>query len=1056
MDREQFEDFYLLRLPAFSIDRFYQINDALESLYKDESLLYVKKEFGNSIFKEAIFLASKELYVSLNRWLDGEITDGKKQKKLLLSLHKYYTRMCTRCTPYGMFAGCHAGSLLPAESVVIFEQEKYRRMSRFDMSFSVDFAKFLMADDHLKNGKFYPNNTLYKIGDKYKYIEYTPAGKKRHYKMSSITASKYIDLIFRKAQYGATVKELLVAFQEFDFTHQQITIFIESLIESQFLTHELYPSLTGSDFLEHIFKYYEGKGEHQFVIGAFAALRDKLKSNPGLDVYLEADQLIREFTTINAENDTVQTDLFFNCQTNNLNEDALSPLLKSINTLNSYAKPAVPVELGDFKKRLFERYENQEIELFAALDPNTGLGYGLSLNGNVENMPLLNGILIPGAIASPASAPKFTKLIAKKYSEYKNSSDDVIKVTRTDLDGIFTKGGSKPHYHSYYNILGSIIAENTAAIDNKNYKFFPIEMGVPVATRLLGRFSHSDTKLAEKLDRCTDQQDSDYSDVLFAEIVHLPEDRIGNIVIRPVMGHYEIPFLASSHLPLENQIPVSDLLVSIRNDEVILRSKKLDKRIIPRLSSAHNYTKGLSVYRFLCDLQYQNVRMFPRWNWGGLYEEQYLPRVEFENIILSRARWLIKSFKNIKFSSDEQMISYLKTVIVNQSIPRYVSIQQNDNELPIDLESSFGLNHLLQMLQKGSISLQEFLFANDGCYITDEKEHYASEVLLTFKSAPPTVKPGLNPVYTKGIEPKRKFLPGDEWLYVKIYGGYKILDEIISNILKPYCEELLENGDIDKWFFIRYNDPDSHLRIRFHGQAPAFYFPLFLKINEMLTPLMSSGEIQKVVLDTYIREMERYFSFNIEHSESLFFHDSVACCQILEQLDGDQGEFYRWQMAHVSIDKLMDDFGLGDEEKYELTNKLQNSFFNEFNQQKPENTTGLKRSLNDKYRLNATAITEVLSATDNEDLVFLRQFYEIRSHSIQPISSAIRSAVEDHGISKEWYDELLASYIHMALNRLFMAKPRMHEMVVYHGLSKYYDSKLKRKSKLSLTELIKS
>ncbi|HEY0176078.1 MAG TPA: lantibiotic dehydratase C-terminal domain-containing protein [Pedobacter sp.] len=41
--------------------------------------------------------------------------------------------------------------------------------------------------------------------------------------------------------------------------------------------------------------------------------------------------------------------------------------------------------------------------------------------------------------------------------------------------------------------------------------------------------------------------------------------------------------------------------------------------------------------------------------------------------------------------------------------------------------------------------------------------------------------------------------------------------------------------------------------------------------------------------------------------------------------------------------------------------------------------------------------------------------------------------------------KLMPSYLHMFLNRIFIANQRMHELVVYHHMAKYYASVIARK-----------
>jgi len=65
------------------------------------------------------------------------------------------------------------------------------------------------------------------------------------------------------------------------------------------------------------------------------------------------------------------------------------------------------------------------------------------------------------------------------------------------------------------------------------------------------------------------------------------------------------------------------------------------------------------------------------------------------------------------------------------------------------------------------------------------------------------------------MEMVRKFIPGTEWLYLKIYTGVKTSDVLLEEAILPLVTCFLNNNLINKWFFIRYNDPKPHLRIRF-------------------------------------------------------------------------------------------------------------------------------------------------------------------------------------------------------------------------------------------------
>jgi len=63
---------------------------------------------------------------------------------------------------------------------------------------------------------------------------------------------------------------------------------------------------------------------------------------------------------------------------------------------------------------------------------------------------------------------------------------------------------------------------------------------------------------------------------------------------------------------------------------------------------------------------------------------------------------------------------------------------------------------------------------------------------------------------------RKTFIPGSEWVYFKLYTGTKTADMILKNEIYEYVNGLLKNDSINQWFFIRYSDPDFHLRLRLH------------------------------------------------------------------------------------------------------------------------------------------------------------------------------------------------------------------------------------------------
>lgn len=287
---------------------------------------------------------------------------------------------------------------------------------------------------------------------------------------------------------------------------------------------------------------------------------------------------------------------------------------------------------------------------------------------------------------------------------------------------------------------------------------------------------------------------------------------------------------------------------------------------------------------------------------------------------------------------------------------------------------------------------------------------------------------------------QRTFIIGDEWLYYKFYTGPKSTDIILSHMIKPIVEQLLIDGDIDKWFFIRYADPQLHTRVRFHFKNPQGLLKVVQAVNSSAKSFVEQDLIWKVQIDSYQREIERYGVHSMELAETLFFHDSQMTVDMLDLIEGDEGERIRWLFGLRAVDTLLEDFHYTIEAKFDLVTNLRESFGREF---------GLNRALKDqlekKFRVDRTVITDILNHTDDREseMLPLFQLLDRRSRNIKPIAEEI---LKLYGNNKRpdslKLDDLMSSYSHMMINRIFKSKQRLHELVLYDFLHRYYKSEI--------------
>lgn len=89
---------------------------------------------------------------------------------------------------------------------------------------------------------------------------------------------------------------------------------------------------------------------------------------------------------------------------------------------------------------------------------------------------------------------------------------------------------------------------------------------------------------------------------------------------------------------------------------------------------------------------------------------------------------------------------------------------------------------------------------------------------------------------------ERYLIPGSEWLFFKIYTGPKSADTLLAGPLRILVTSLLERAHVDSFFFIRYTDPEYHIRLRFHlPHRETGYGPVMCAACDTLRPLLAEG-----------------------------------------------------------------------------------------------------------------------------------------------------------------------------------------------------------------------
>ena len=1066
--------FFVMRTPLLPFGEFLSWGNDLESasmdhdtekltqsLNRDRAVLRdrLRTLVTQPEIADAIFVASPDLYDYLEQWLADP--ESKRGQRVEGALVRYFSRMCSRATPFGLFASTSLGRIGEQTHLAVADKTSCERHTRLDMDYLFALADELGKDGELRQTLHYrPNSSLYTAAGKIRYVESRVDGRARTYHLVSVENSEYIEATLGRAATGQTIAELAAALVDDEITSDEAEQFISQLIDNQILVSELSVPVTGTEAIHPLIEQLRRSSANPEFVRALEQTRDELAAidAEGLGAKPERYRAIaKQLESLPAKAELprlFQVDMVRPAGEASLSQTVIDELQAGVEVLRSIFARPFESELRRFCQEFTNRYETREVALVEALDDDFGIGYPAGRAAG--NAPLLQGLALPATSEVQSTWRARDAYLLQKLSDALMCGAMEIELEETDLKALSTKE-SLP-LPDAFGVICRVAAESEEAVEQGEFQVLIESSGGPSGATWLGRFCHADAELHQEIINHLQAEESLKPEAIFAEIVHLPEGRIGNILARPVLRAYEIPYLGNSGAARERQLPVTDLMISVQGDRVVLRSARLGKEIIPRLTSAHNWPRESStVFRFLCDLQAQGTMPGVMWNWGALESAPFLPKVVAGRAVLSRAQWVVskKELQRICDSKDAERFNTIQQWRAERRLPRLVVLADGDNTLPIDLENVLSLDSFAHIVKdRDEVKLQELwplpqqLLACAAESSATKPERYAHELIVPFirrndHQILQLVTPQARQHSHQLVAPvQRNFAPGSEWLYAKIYCGAATADQVIREVINPLATEVLARGTADQWFFIRYADPAWHLRVRFHGQPERLREEVGPALQALLSPMIKDGRVWRLQFDTYDREIERYGgAAGIELSEQFFFADSEAAAEIVERIDtSDAGLDERWRLTLCGMDRLLNDLGFDLTAKLGILKSARAGFLAEFNA-----NDALHDQLGERYRRERKNLETLLDPTRSKESVLAPglEVFDRRSMKLKAVAAQLRQA-EQEGLFSLPLAVLAESYLHMTANRLLRSAQRAQEMVIYDLLTRLYSAQSAR------------
>lgn len=1037
------------RIPNLSMSdwfRYLKHADDLKTTAQDSSYLgrrslAAKQYFDRPEVREGIFLASIPFYTRLCNW-DWNPND-KYGAKMLAAFERYLNRMCFRSTPFGTFSTVGYATIKDGGNWERLESgpgsTKVEKSVKLDGKALGALARRLRS----KIGaalKYRLNPSIYRVGTKFRYFDIkADISSAREYEIAEIDHHPVLDSVFE-----------LIRFEPLDFSDLEAAIapiaheneldgrsLIEDLISSKILVPSLHSDPLSLDpagsLLDAASQYLEDDSDFQHIRKTLHSMSLTGGSESTVEKYHEWTHGFQRFVNSKSEDQLLHVDAFRNALDPEIPAKVVQEVVDDFSFL--YSRLGVRNSVLDtFCDAFSKMYGRKAVSLLHALDPESGVGFGSSFDP--VHLPSKLGIKRPNRGFAPPTLSLLDRVVAKKLE-----NDPTLftreQITLTSEDFADLPIQKMERYPTNLHLLLNFPRtrkESEVTTRLRVLKGFSLSGAVSWSAR----FAHANKKLlGEMNDFAADIQNAAEDEVIHAEISYCADAKAINVMSRPQIWKYRLNLSEMSDSPSEFEIPISDVYVTVNAKEVELWSKSLSKRIIPHLTSAHNYknAKHLIAYRFLGAIEQHNTSL-AQITWGGGFSSfGFKPRVVFNDLIISPATWTFSNQRLQKIAKKDHgaALDALRALFELAKCPPFVEIEEGDNTLLADITDEFQLTQILRIVKKGyGLTINEALddLSEIKCNSFDPIWSHEIVLPLVIKDRPKLKSVGQQGLSRFAMDLQK--LPMSEVVYTRIYGSAETLDREVLPVINKFISECRTADDISKWFFIRYGEGGWHIRLRLFAKEKK-YLPVIDRLITVLDLLQCEEKISKFDFAQYEREIVRYGGIDcIDANEELFSIDSSLYMDLLAAEDITHHDAPRWMIGLILIDCLLRDFGFNTSQKLAVIGPMAESFKAEFSLSGKQS-----EALGTEYRKNVKLLTGLLKQ-DGSVPAWAKNVIDkaasVSTHRRQVCSQLISSPTS---IDRRERD-ILEGQIHMLCNRLFHIDGREHEVLLYDFMARAY------------------